>query len=328
MQNVNDIQTIGTGLAINARPPVGEEWLLNKFASNVWTGNPAPNNTPRLDVGITDGVLTSWYKRSGQLKGWNHAGPLYLSNGHYGVLRNPAAGGNQNLGYSGVKTREFGNGPAQVISDLVNVLAGGNTVIRPPVGEEWVITGILASEWLGAAPNGLPEITVQITDGVNSATILRSTDAAGQFVETKLYISNAVYLLVTNADGANPNVIGWTGYKLQQYPSGLPNVMSAVGAVGAGGSLNARPANDDEEWDVSAIGSSVWVGVSPDALPDVDILMNDGTLTSLLAQNSDFAFWLSRPDLKIRRSDYMTITDTGGGGGVLGFSAIRTRLRG
>lgn len=331
MQNINAINTIATGVTQTIVPPVGEEWILNKFGSSVWTAAGAPNDTPRMDVGIHDGVQANgpaWTKRSGNTRGWNHAGDLFISNTNYGVIRNPAAGGNQNLSYSGNIARQFGNGPDQVISDVVTVLAGLTTTIRPPVGEEWCITDIGSSEWVGAAPAGLPEITVQLTDGVSFATVFRSTDAAGWITGQKLYLSNGVYLLVTNDDGANPATIGWSGYKLQTNASGLPNVMSAVATVGAGASLNARPTSTLEEWTITAVGASVWIGAAPAGLPDVDVFLNDLTLTSLLAQNSDNTFWLANPELTVRRANFMTITDTGGAGGDLGFSAIRTRILG
>lgn len=331
MQNINNIQLIATGAALNALPAVGQEWVLEKFGSSVWTAAGAPNDTPRLDVGIHDGVQANgpaWIKRSGSTRGWTHAGKLYLTNTNYGVLRNPGAGGNQNLSYAGNIAREFGNGPVQVITDVQTVLAAGNVLVRPPVGEEWCITEIGSSEWVGAAPAGLPEVNVDLTDGVSFARILRSTDAAGWFTGMRLYLNNNVYLRIVNADGANPATIGWSGFKLQTNPSGLPNVMSQVATVGIGGTLDAQPTGADEEWEVSAIGASVWIGAPPASLPDVDVLLNDGVLTSLLAQNSDNAWWLSSPSMPLRRLYYLTITDTGGGGGDLGFSAIRTRVIG
>lgn len=331
MQNINNIATIGTGLALNAVPAVGEEWLIEKLGSSVWTAAGAPNDTPRMNVGIFDGVQANGpanVKTSGNTRGWNHIGKLYLSNANYGVLTNPAAGGNQNLSFAGYKAREFGVGPVQVVTDVQTVIAAGNVLVRPPVGEEWCITDIGSSEWVGAAPAGLPEVTVQLTDGVSFATLLLSTDAAGWFTDLEIYLTNAVYLRIVNADGANPASIGWSGYKLQTNPSGLPNVMSAVATVGGGGSITARPTLTDEEWKITQIGSSVWIGVAPGAVPDLNVLLNDATLTSLLARNSDFAWWLSNPSLPVRRSYFATITDTGGAGGDLGYSAVRTRVRG
>lgn len=330
MQNINTIQIVGTGVTVAIIPPAGTERVYERFGSNTWDAAGAPDQVPRMNVGIWDGDVAkaaSWVKTTGNVRGWNHKGKLYVSPTNYLVMENPAAGANQNLLAMGNIAREFGTGQTQVITDCVDVIAGGNTLVRPPVGEEWLITDIGAELWVGAPPAAVPQVMVDLTDGVSFARLLRSTDIRGWLYAMALYLTNDVYLRIVNANGGAANTISWSGVKLQTHASGQPNVMSAVATVLANGTLDARPTNTDEEWLVTAFGSSTWIGAAPAGLPDVALdLVNATPITSRLARNADFCHQLSPPDLPVSRANFLRLTETSVAGCDLGFSAIRTRL--
>jgi type IV secretory pathway TrbD component len=331
MQNCNSIQIVPTGTIVSIIP-VGEERVYERFGSNTWDAAGVPDQVPRMNVGIWDGdplKAPSWVKTTGNLRGWNHTGKLYVSPTNFLVMGNPAAGANQNLSAIGNISRQFGTGPLEVISDTVDIIAGGTTLIRPPVGEEWIITDIGAELWVGAPPAAVPEVMVDLTDGVSFARMLRSTDARGWYNAIALYLTHDVYLRVTNANGGAANTVCWSGTRLQTYASNQPNVMSAVATVLANGTLDAQPTNVDEEWLITGFGSSTWIGVAPAGLPDMSVnLVNATPLTSLIARNVDFAHQLSPPDLAISRANFLRFTETSVAGCDLGFSAIRTSLLG
>jgi hypothetical protein len=140
-----------------------------------------------------------------------------------------------------------------------------------------------------------------------------------------LYINNAVYLRITN-NNALTAVVSWSGQLLSEYGLGASRVASVVGTVGALGSLNLIPVGAEAQIEVSRIGASVFIGIAPAQLPDVDVFLNDGTLTSLMAQNSDDAFWAGPAGLLLEANNFLTVTDTGGAGGDLGISAIVTKF--
>ena len=105
--------------------------------------------------------------------------------------------------------------------------------------------------------------------------------------------------------------------------------MSQVATVLANGTLDAQPANVDEEWLVTGFGSSTWIGAAPAGLPDMAAdLVNATPIVSRLARNTDFAHQLSPPDMAVSRANFLRFTETSVAGCAIGFSAIRTSLLG
>ena len=335
MQNCNSIQIVPTGTIVSIIP-VGEERVYERFGSNTWDAAGAPDQVPRMNVGIWNGdplIPPAWVKTTLNVRGWNHKGKLYISPTNFLVMGNPAAGANQNLSAIGNISRQFGTAPLEVITDIVNLAvtgAPGSFVdVRPPVGEEWVITDIGSELWTApVAPQTVPEVLVQLTDGVSFVTLMNSTNVRGWLYAMSLYISNDVWIRITNPNIAT-NSVCWSGTRLQTYPSGLPNVMSQVATVLANGTLDAQPANVDEEWLVTAFGALTWVGAAPAALPNMAVdLINATPLASRLARSTDFAHQLSPPDLSVSRANFARFTETSVAGNAIGFSAIRTSLLG
>ena len=342
MQNCNSIQIVGTGVTVAIIPPAGEERVYERFGSTAFDAAGVPNQVPLIQVGIYDGdplKVPAWVKTTLNVRGWNHKGKLYVSPTNYLVMQNPAAGGvGRNLSAIGNISRQFGTAPLEVVTDIVNLAAAGPgdfVDVRPPPGEEWVITDIGAEIWTApAAPQTVPDVNVDLVQagpgGVLAlARMLTSTDIRGWLHAMSFYLSNDVWLRITNPNIAT-NCVCWSGTKLQTYASGQPNVMSQVltDVVAGGGILEARPASNDEEWLVTAFGSSAWLGAPPASVPDVDLQLISvaPALASLLAQNTDFAHQLSPLDLPISRANYMRMTDTSLGANDMGFSAIRTSL--
>ena len=344
MQNCNSIQLVATGVTVAIIPPAGEERVYERFGSTAFDGSGPPDQVPFIQVGIYDGdplKVPAWVKTTLNVRGWNHKGKLYVSPTNYLVMQNPAAGAvGRNLAAIGNISRQFGTAPLEVVTDIVNLAitgAPGDFVdVRPPPGEEWVITDIGAELWAGVPAASVPEVEVDLVQagpgGVLAlARMLRSTDIRGWLHAMAFYLSNDVWLRITNPNAAT-NCVCWSGTKLQTYASGQPNVMSQVltDVLAGGGILEARPASNDEEWLVTAFGSSAWfAGLgAPNDVPDLNLELVSvaPALTSLLAQNTDFAHQLSPLDLPISRANYMRMTDTSLVANDMGFSAIRTSL--
>jgi hypothetical protein len=135
----------------------------------------------------------------------------------------------------------------------------------------------------------------------------------------KLYIDNTHYLLITNTFAGN-NDVAWSGLRLTNDMVVTPIVKSNVATVLGGGIVTIRPPVG-EKWNVTTFGGSVWIGVAPDQFPDVALDMTDGTIASRIARNSDYASQGFGDGIVIDNTNYLTLTDTGGAGGAIGYTA-------
>lgn len=324
---INAIQTIATGVTMDIRPAVGQDWEITHLGSSVWTAAGAPNDTPRLTAGIFDGVSgPALVLNSGNLRGWNHTRHLLINRATYLRLTNPPAGGNQNLSIAGKITRDYGAGTSSVITTIVAGVAGagGTITVRPPVGQDWIITDFGSNWWVGAPPNALPQITVDLTDGVSFATLMSGANAiGGWYREFDIHINNTIYLRITN-NNAGLAALAYVGKISRDYGAGASQVVSAVATLGIGGIMTVRPPVNNE-WRITMIGASAWIGGAPNQIPDVSVNLTDGVIASLLARNSDFALWFGTMNILINRTVWLTITDTSGAGGRVGVSALKTK---
>jgi len=322
MDNINGIQAIATGNNLDHVPLQDE--VVSQFGSDVWTAGGAPTDTPRMNVGLTDGVQTAWFLTSGNIRGWTGSRKLHINPTNYLRLNNPAAGGIQNLSYDGIQEKYI-RGTSNVISGLVTLANGLSTTIQPPVGESWHVTDFASDDWVGIAPFGLPSVLVEIGDGVNWATICDGTNSRLWFTEDMgIYINNAIYLRITN-NALVPAFLAWSGVRSNRYQS-VSAVKSNVAVVLAGGAINISPVSTREEWLITGVFSSNLIGIAPDQLPDINVENNNGAILSLKLRNSDVTGWLHHLNIIVSSANYLTLTDTSGLGGVLAYSAYRTRM--
>lgn len=320
---MTDIQVVGAAGNYDIQPGVGQEFDVFDIGSSVWVGVP-PNAVPEVNVGIYDGTLgPAWILRSVDVRGWDRKQKLHLSRTNYIRLNNPGAAG-ANISFVAQLMRSFGASPTSVvITDLFTVAAAGTQDIQPAVGYEYVITDIGSSMWIGAAPNGLPDVTVSIWDGTIGADVLRGAEARGWCKNLEIHLNNTNYLRVTNTNAAQA-IIAVVGRIGRYFGAGASVVMTDVQTVGAAGNMDIQPAAG-AEYRVTEIAASLWVGVSPAGLPNVTVSIYDGTNASTLLQSTDVKGWLDDMEIFIDNTNYLRITDASGLGQNIGISAVLTR---
>jgi hypothetical protein len=319
---MSDIQVVAAGANYDVQPPAGQEWEVLDIGSSVWVGVP-PNAVPQVNAGIFNGLIgPAWILRSVDIRGWNRVQRIHINNTNYLRLNNPGGAG-ANISFSAIVTRSFGSAASYVRTQLATVAAAGNMDIQPAAGFEYHITDAGSSLWIGAAPAGLPDVSVQIFDGVNAATMMRGADARGWGKNMDIYINNANYLRLTNTNVAQA-ILGVVGKVAREFGAGATVVMTDVQPIAAGANWDVQPALG-QEWKVVEYGASVWVGVSPAALPQITVSMFDGVNASVLMQSTDVKGWIDNVEHYFDNTNYLRITDASGAGLNACFSATLTR---
>lgn len=320
------VQTVLAGGVYAIQPPVGQDWEVTDLGSSAIVGV-APAGVPNIVAGIfnaivgVNGRLVNSSVADPHVRGWIAPKQWHINNTNYLQILNPEAVP-LNLAATVRLSRMYGPAVASnVISGTETLLAAGVTTIRPPLGEDWCITDIGSSRWVGAQPAGLPNVEVRITDGVNAALIQAGPDRRGWFRPLELYINNANYLTLTNPAGAGATV-SWSGYKARSYsPAGFSSVVTQVIALGAGAIATIRPAVG-YEMKVTDIGCSVWIGAPPASLPSVAVALTNGVIAPVLQDAADNKGWEGNMAYYLNRGTYMTITDAGAGSNVAVSAAI------
>jgi hypothetical protein len=75
------------------------------------------------------------------------------------------------------------------------------------------------------------------------------------------------------------------------------------------------------EWEVNLFGSSVWVGIPPNAYPNITVSMFDGTLTSNLQTAANLLMNHHAMKIVINNTNYLRVNDASGAGQNFGYSA-------
>lgn len=208
------IQTIGTGLTVDIRPPLNEDWIVHDICSDDWLGA-APVAVPNVEVDLNDGTIVARIMDSTEMRQWEPGQRLFVSRDNYITLTNAGAG-NANVGWSAELMRWFGAGATTVRSDVQAVGAGLNVDFRPPVGEEWEVVMFGSSVWAGISPNQFPDITVSIFDGVIASTIETATSWHNNGNEVSVHIDRDRYIRINDASAAGQNV-GISAQLTQRY---------------------------------------------------------------------------------------------------------------
>ena len=320
-----DIQALLAAGVYDARPPAGQEWDMYDFGGSLWLGAP-PLGVPEINVGIFDGVLgPSWLLMSTDIRGWYREKKIAISNGNYIRIVNANAGLANNISFVAQLARSYGANPtATVVTDLQNVLAGANYDLQPPAGFEYVLEDVGSTRWIGGAPFNNPDVTVSIFDGVAAAPVCMGANDRGWNKNLLLYLNNTNYVRLTNTNGLAA-VIAMVGRLSRAFGSGTSVVRTDVQAVLAGANWDVRPPLG-EEWLVTEIGSSVWVGVAPAQFPNVTVSLFDGANASIIARGTDNKLWMNH-DIRIviDNTNYLRINDASGGGQNIAVSAVMTR---
>jgi len=103
---------------------------------------------------------------------------------------------------------------------------------------------------------------------------------------------------------------------------------SDVQLVGAAGNLDILPPVGFN-YEITEIGSSVWVGVPPNAVPQVNVGLFDGVLgPSWFLQSTDIRGWNRRQSLHIDNTNYLRLNNPGGAGANISYAGHVIRAYG
>lgn len=214
--NVNNVRSgvirlDGGGLGV-VQPPPGETWMITEWGSDIWTV--AGNINPNTAIGLTDGAfINSRIAVPTMERGQEKQPNIIINNMVYLNIIGAAAG---DFYFSAIRI------PETAISSITDVLGAGLTPwvdIRPPDGEEWVITEIGAETWIGlAAPDDYPNIgmTLITTAGPLESDIIEVGVSEIWDRDSLLVIDRDHYLRITDLSGAN-NEVCVSGYLKRAY---------------------------------------------------------------------------------------------------------------
>ena len=94
-----------------------------------------------------------------------------------------------------------------VVSDIQTIATGANLDFQPAAGVEVMITEIGSSSIIGSAPDGAPEVIVQLYNGTLASTLRYSTLSARLWGrEMKILLNNTRYLRINNLNASSRNL--------------------------------------------------------------------------------------------------------------------------
>lgn len=289
------------------RPPIGEDWEVTEIAASVFSGG----TVPEVDLGLIDatvGVL-SWMKHSGNtgavenLAGWAGRTSIFINHDVWLRIQNADAAP-VNVGISARLVKKYA--PDMLLSAVVSGTATSAVpvAIRPPVGEDWLLTGVGSSTWDGASPNALPNTHVDITNGVITATVANNTIASrGWNKPFQLYLNNDIFAVLTPAAGAT---LSWSAVKTKIYgPNDVSDVISQVGVIPVGTTLAFQPA-DGEEWIITDVGCNAAFTAG---VPTVQVDLIDALgLTAMYALSTANKGWFNEMRLFLNHTNWLRLT--------------------
>lgn len=206
--------------------------------------------------------------------------------------------------------------------------AGDFYDFRPPVGEDWEVTGLTASVFSGGT---VPEVDAGLIDTAGIISWMRHSGNTGTFEnlagwagKTRIFINNDVWLRVENADAA-PVVVGISAELIKKYgPGQVSGVVSGI-ATGAVPVLVQPPLGED--WLLTHVGSSVWDGANPNQLPNVHVDITEGALLATVANNTIASRGWGNPfNMYMNNRCFATITPAAGA--TVSWSAVKTKQYG
>lgn len=319
---VSDVQVVLAGANWDVQPAAGYNWEVTQIGSSTWVGVP-PNAVPQVDVGIFDGAIgPSHILRSTDNRGWLRPQKLMISNGNYLRLNNPG-GAQANVSISAKIIRNYGAGLGIVRTDVQTLIAGATYSVQPPAGDNWLIHDIGSNQWVGAAPAGLPNVTVELTDGVLTAMVARGIDFRMWGDEIELYVDNTNYVDLTN-DALVAGVVCFVAECIRSKGAGATLVRTDVLACLALASVDFQPPAG-HEWEITQFAAANWVGVSPAALPNITAHLFDGTNASMIMSQANLVNQLNKIKIHVDNTDYLRITDASNLPQSVGISAILTQ---
>jgi hypothetical protein len=181
--------------------------------------------------------------------------------------------------------------------------AAASATLRPAVGIEWLVTDFASQHAFVA---DVPDLQVSLTDGALTAicVIDPTTDPGKRSRQYKLYVTNDIYMLVTNTGAAGCNV-GYFGEIIQ--PGLTRSDIITIGATAYG--IVQPPVN--ESWVITEWGTSTWS--AGEINPDCEIGLTDGVLIlSRMFQSTMVRGQDKQPAIYINNDAYLNVYSTPG----------------
>jgi hypothetical protein len=100
------------------------------------------------------------------------------------------------------------------------------------------------------------------------------------------------------------------------------DVVSDIQSKTAGSDLDFQPAGSDE-YMITEVGSDQRTGSTPNKTPDVNVILYDGAIESLIRYDGER--WDAPLKLFINNTNYLRITNTSGSTAVLSYCGIQTK---
>lgn len=322
-QTVNSgLVLVGAGANQDIQPPASQDWEVTAVGSDVWVGV-QPFQVPQVTVSLFNGTDIAEILRSTDVRGWFRRQKLHINNTNYLRLTNPGGAG-ANVSWSARLTRFFGTGASNVISALQVLGAAATFDVQPPEGVDWLITDVGSDQWLGAAPAGVPNIDLDLTDGTLQTQILDPASERLWEAELELFSSRDNYLQIENTAGVQA-VVCFVGVIYRNYGGSSDSVViNDLQNVGAAVSVDFQP-GDGYEWRVTALGGATWVGVPPLLFPDITVHITDGTIASQIQSPINVMNQGHPMEILVDSTNYLRITNTNVAGQDVGIVGERVQ---
>lgn len=313
-----DVQVVGIGGNFDLQPPLFMDQRVTAVASDQLVGVP-PLQRPNVLVSMFDGVNAGQFLRGADVRGWFRKQNIVADNTNYVRFTNNA-GVQANIGFSVELIRYSGVGIGVCVSDVQAIGAGVTVSIQPAAAFDWVVHDVGSDQWIGAAPNGVPNIEVDLDDGTLTARILSSVNVRQWEAELKLYCDNADYVTLTNSALVQANIC-WSAEVLRYSGAGATINRSDVQTAGAGANVDFIPVAG-EEWKITMIGSSAWAGIAPAQIPNITASIFDGVNAATLMNNANWRLNGHQFEVIVNNANYLRINDASGAGQQVGISAV------
>lgn len=299
---------LGGGGTFDIQPPAGEAYKITRVESDVAKIGVvsdlslAIRDATLADAQITDDPSTDPGNRTRPYE-------IYITNENYLRVTNDAAG-NANIAWSGEQVNAN-----NVITDLVEVGAAGDTDIQPPEGETWMVTEFAYSVRTVAGDLN-PDVIVRITDGTLVASmIIQETNIRGHDKQQRWLIDNDTYLRVSDGTVGGGGIFGYCGIRVPMVSIG--SIQDVVGSA----TLDIQPPAT-EEWEIFEIAAETWAGGGvPNNNPNITVhLMVGANLAEVMEAGSVIVSpgWGEELKLLLSNDTFLRITEVSTGNNEVG----------
>lgn len=102
------------------------------------------------------------------------------------------------------------------------------------------------------------------------------------------------------------------------------DVVSDVQSKAAGADLDFQPAGSDE-YMITEVGSNQRTGSTPNKTPNVEVILYDGAIESIIRMAGENGAWAAPLKLFITNTNYLRLTNADGSTAVISYCGIQTK---